>query len=174
MDEIVEQVKNKLYKHDLPSYDELDVKTQQRLCMLEESINILIINLKKSIDEAKESMPNITSIIKNDKVNISRKTIYNQEILRKYIELSIDDLPDYFNERRIKKLELELNNLKDMYDKVIDNIIDDYNKDEEIKELKENIMGLVEENKRLNQYIFDNNKRKESNNQNKIIPIKRK
>ncbi|MCI6693370.1 MAG: hypothetical protein MR510_12965 [Clostridium sp.] len=172
MDGIVEQVKNKLNKYDLPLYDELDIKTQQRLCMLEESINILIINLKKSIDDAKLSMPNITNIIKYDKVDISRKTIYNQDILKKYIELTINDLPDYFNEKKMRKLEDELNNLKDMYYKVIDNIIDSYNKDEEIRILKETIDNLKKENDRLTKYIYDSKKVQEKS-ESKIIPIKR-
>ena len=173
MDEIVKQIKNKLDKYELTSYDELDIKTQKRLLMIEESIDSLIVNFKKSIDSAKESIPNITNIIKCDKVSISRKTIYNQEILRKYIELSINDFPDYFNEKRVKKLENELNNLQDMYYNVIDNIIDNYDKDEEIRELKENIKNLVEENNRLTKFIYENKKREQNNNDNKVIPIKR-
>lgn len=172
MDKIVKEIKNKLDKYELASYDELEIKTQQRLLMIEQAISTLIINLKKSINSAKESMPNITNIIKSDQVNISRKTIYNQQILKKYIELSINDLPDYFNEKKVKSLENRLDDLNKLYYKVIDNIIDDYNKDKQIEELKKNINMLTEENNRLSQYIYEQQKIK-NNNDSKVIPMKK-
>lgn len=172
MDKIVKEIKNKLDKYELASYDELEIKTQQRLLMIEQAISTLTINLKKSINSAKESMPNITNIIKSDQVNISRKTIYNQQILKKYIELSINDLPDYFNEKKVKSLENRLDDLNKLYYKVIDNIIDDYNKDKQIEELKKNINMLTEENNRLSQYIYEQQKIK-NNNDSKVIPMKK-
>ena len=172
MDKIVKEIKNKLDKYELASYDELEIKTQQRLLMIEQAISTLTINLKKSINSAKESMPNITNIIKSDQVNISRKTIYNQQILKKYIELSINDLPDYFNEKKVKSLENRLDDLNKLYYKVIDNIIDDYNKDKQIEELKKNINMLTEENNRLRQYIYEQQKIK-NNNDSKVIPMKK-
>lgn len=172
MDKIVKEIKNKLDKYELASYDELEIKTQQRLLMIEQAISTLTINLKKSINSAKESMPNITNIIKSDQVNISRKTIYNQQILKKYIELSINDLPDYFNEKKVRSLENRLDELNELYYKVIDNIIDDYNKDNQIEELKKNINMLTEENNRLRQYIYEQQKIK-NNNDSKVIPMKK-
>lgn len=174
IDKINEKIKEKLVAYDLTLFEELDDKTLKRLYEIETCISEMESEAKELDKKLKATKPNVTKIISYDKVSITKKTAYNNPIIIKYIELSKDNFPDYFNEEKIKNMEKSYEELNDMYNKVIDNIIDDYNKENEKTLLIETIETLKKENDTLKKIIEEKDRDIELINvkkNNKIISI---
>lgn len=167
-----EKIKDNLNKFGLTAFEELDDKTLKRLNEIESCICDMEINSKELEKRLKDIQPNITRIISSDNVSISKKTAYNNPIIIKYIEMSIESFPDFFNERKVSKLEQNYIELYDRYNKVINNIIDDYNIEHENELLSEKINELNNKINNLKQIL--NEKNQEITNvkrNNKIIVL---
>lgn len=172
IDNINEKIKEKLANYDLIPFEELEDKTLKRLYEIETCISEMELDAKELEKKLKATKPNVTKIISSDKVSITKKTAYNNAIIIKYIELSIVKFPDYFNEEKIKKMEKSYEELKAMYYKVIDNIIDDYNKENEITLLTETINTLKKDNDILKVIIGEKDKELLSKEKsNRVISI---
>lgn len=175
IDDIKEKVKEKLIQYELDSFEELDDKTLKRLCEIELCISEMEANSKELEKKLKATIPNITRIISSDKVSITKKTAYNNPIIIKYIELSKNDFPDIFNEEKIKRLEKNYIELSEIYNKVIDNIIDNYNEENEKKLLLSEVENLKKEVNNLKDIINEKNKELSfyNNKNNKVIRMKK-
>ncbi|EJT5918383.1 hypothetical protein QTI39_01420 [Clostridium perfringens] len=169
MDKIKENILKKFEKYNLGIYDELNEKEKLRIYEIESTLidrNNEIIDL---IAFVKKKIPNISNIIESPKVNISRKTVYNNNILKEYIENSLDDLDDYFNEKKLKKVEEKYIDLENLYDRIIVNIIENYEKEIEIERLNKIIDELNQENLNLKNYIRNKDKNNLKYNNNVLL-----
>lgn len=113
------------------------------------------VNAKEIEEKLKGLQPNITNITSSKDVSITRKTVYNNNLLKEYIEHSIEGFPDYIKEIEMTKIKDKYLELTELYNKVIDNIIDNYNRNEEIEELKNQIKILTNENSTLRDIITE-------------------
>ncbi len=153
------RIREKLNKYNLGDLKDFDDKTIKRLYEIENFLYNMEVNAKKLEEELKGLKPNITNITSSKDVSITRKTAYNNKLLKEYIEGSIKDFPDYTKENEIKKMKDKYSELTELYNKVIDNIIDNYNKNEEIEELKNQIEILKNENSTLREIITENDRK---------------
>lgn len=153
------RIREKLNKYNLGDLKDFDDKTIKRLYEIENFLYNMEVNAKKLEEELKGLKPNITNITSSKDVSITRKTAYNNKLLKEYIEGSIEDFPDYTKENEIKKMKDKYSELNELYNKVIDNIIDNYNKNEEIEELKNQIEILKNENSTLREIITENDRK---------------
>ncbi|QEH70030.1 hypothetical protein [Cellulosilyticum sp. WCF-2] len=174
MDKIISLVSEKLKAYNMQALDELDDKTIKRLCSIEEYILDIRSELDMFCNKIKDRRPTISSITNSDKVGITRKTIYNNPILKEYIQASIDALPDYFNEKKYKKLKEDYDELEELKNKVIDSIIDKYNTEEEINEMLDTIKMLKHEIKILNEILQEKNREIEELRRSKVVQISKK
>lgn len=170
-DDIDERIKEKLITYNLTRFEELDDKTQKRLQEVELRIYELENNAKELIKRLKATRPNITNIISSDKVSITKKTAYNNPIIVQYIEFSKREFPDYFNEEKINKMEKKYDELKETFDKVMDNIIDYYNNEEDMALLSETIETLKKENNILKEIIAEKDRQLLNLKRNKINKV---
>ena len=150
---IEERIKSKLLIYSLGTFSELDNKTLIRLKEIEEELIRLEDKSEESFKELKDMSPNITMIIKSDKISFSRKTVYNDEMLKSYLENSIKDFPDYLNEKKLEKVQEDFDMLKELYNKIADKIIDSYDKKEELDLLNEEILNLIKQNDTLRDIV---------------------
>ncbi|KZL89420.1 hypothetical protein [Clostridium magnum] len=168
MNSLRKNIDLKLKNYGLSLFDELDNKSQERLIQIEEFIIKNREEVENYILQAKKLKLSISSVADSQDTKFTRKTVYNDAILKKFLEKSIEDEPDYFNEMKLKKLTEKLGALKEQYDKVINNILDVKILDLTIKEYKKEINRLCDINQGLNsvlsekertiQYLKSNNK----------------
>lgn len=158
MDNIESIIDTKLSFYELIPYKELDSKLQNRLIETETFIIESENKIKKLIEEIKELKVSKSTIANSKSTSFTRKTIYNEPILRNYIDKSIEDTKDYFNEKKIEKLNLQLNEIKEQYDKVIINTINFNMLKQELRVQQEEIVRLMDENKRKEDLIKDKEK----------------
>jgi hypothetical protein len=159
MDSTLEEiVQNKLEKYNLATFEGLSKKNIDRLINAEKYLQGQKKEQMQLISKIKENKLTKVSIVKAMGGNISRKTVYNNEILKKYMEKSIDDEEDYFNERKLEKLEHDLKDLQEQYDKVIDNIIEINLIKIQNKEYENELVEKFKKIDHLNSIIHENNK----------------
>jgi len=153
LEELIKKINDILSQNDLPSTNEIPEKTLQRLINFEEYAN----NVEKlntdSIEEVKKRKMTKVSISKSPELNISRKTLYNDKILLKYVEAKIEKQADHFNEERIKKLQDQYHDLKLQYDKTTDHLLDTSILQAEILQYKERIEELIQDKNRLHMML---------------------
>lgn len=166
------RISEKLNKFNLGTLKNFDDKTIKRLYEIENFLYNMEVDAKKLEEKLKGFKPNITNITSSKEVSITRKTAYNNKLLKEYIEHSIEDFPDYTNEFEIKRMKDKYSELSELYNKVIDNIIDNYNKNEEINELKSQIEILTNENSTLRDIITEKERKiKNSKKRSNVISI---
>lgn len=153
--DIEARVSEKLNKYNLGNLKDFDDKTIKRLYEIEKFLYNMEVDAKEIEEKLKGLKPNITNITSSKDVSITRKTVYNNNLLKEYIEHSIEDFPDYTKEIEMKKIKDKYSELTELYNKVIDNIIDNYNRNEEIEELKNQIKILTNENSTLRDIITE-------------------
>ena len=137
----------------MPSTNEIPEKTLQRLINFEEYAN----NLEKlntdSIEEVKKRKMTKVSISNSPELSISRKTLYNDKILLKYVEAKIEKQTDHFNDGRIKKLQDQYHDLKLQYDKITDHLLETSILQAEILQYKKRIEELIQDKNRLHMML---------------------
>lgn len=170
--DIEARVSEKLNKYNLGNLKDFDDKTIKRLYEIEKFLYNMEVDAKEIEEKLKGLKPNITNITSSKDVSITRKTVYNNNLLKEYIEHSIEDFPDYTKEIEMKKIKDKYSELTELYNKVIDNIIDNYNRNEEIEELKNQIKILTNENSTLRDIITEKEqKAKGSKRRGNVVSI---
>lgn len=153
MEEVVKKINDILTQNNLPSTNEISEKTLQRLINFEEyASNVEKLNTD-SIEEIKKRKMTKVSISNSPELKISRKTLYNDKILLKYVESKLEMQVDYFNETRIKTLQDQYNDLKLQYDKITDHLLDTSILQAEILQYKEKIEELTQDKNRLHMML---------------------
>ena len=151
-DNILKDIVNaKLYSFNMESLDKLENKTEFFIQYSNKRIS-------DNIDEIKSNLISITNLAKSDIITCSRKTLYNDKVLNKYIEKSAEIETDYFNSKELKKVQNNYNDLSNLYDKLLVNIIDIYELKSQIKELNKEILNLHEEKNNLYECLVEKDK----------------
>ncbi|WP_144460376.1 hypothetical protein [Siminovitchia fortis] len=149
MEKIIKKINGILTQINLPPTDAIPEKTLQRLINFEEyASNVEKLNTE-SIEEIKKRKMTKVSISNSHELNISRKTLYNDKILLKYVEAKIEKQVDYFNEKKLMKLQEQYQELKLQYEKVTDHLLDTSILQAEILQYKEKIEELIQDKNRL-------------------------
>lgn len=142
-------VDEKLTAFNMTSFDILPDKTKKRLIETEFFIQRLNKDIEKRVDLIKNDCLTRLKLSNSDITSYSRKTSYNDSVLNKYIEYSIKNEPDYFNARELNKIKNDYKLLKNLYDNLLDSIIDLENLKLQIKELEEDIISLNKDKDKL-------------------------
>jgi len=149
LEKIIKKINGILTQINLPPTDAIPEKTLQRLINFEEyASNVEKLNTE-SIEEIKKRKMTKVSISNSPELNISRKTLYNDKILLKYVEAKIEKQVDYFNEKKLMKLQEQYQELKLQYEKVTDHLLDTSILQAEILQYKEKIEELIQDKNRL-------------------------
>ena len=90
---------------------------------------------------------------------ISRRSIYSDKYLLSYLNESIKNQNDYFNEKKLVELEEKIKFLEERNEKIIDNIIDIFNLKKRCSDYELMIEELSEENKNLRLMIEEQRKK---------------
>lgn len=153
MEENISKINNVLIQNNLPPASEISKKTLQRLINFEEYADSIEKLNSVSIEEIKKRKMTKVSVSNAPELNISRKTLYNDKILQKYVEARIEKQPDYLNEVKLKKLKDKHDELEAQYDKITDHLLDNSILQAEILELKEKIEELIQDKNRLHMVL---------------------
>jgi len=153
LEENISKINNVLIQNNLPPASEISKKTLQRLINFEEYADSIEKLNSVSIEEIKKRKMTKVSVSNAPELNISRKTLYNDKILQKYVEARIEKQPDYLNEVKLKKLKDKHDELEAQYDKITDHLLDNSILQAEILELKEKIEELIQDKNRLHMVL---------------------
>lgn len=93
-------VEEKLKKFGLMPYDRLDEKTRKRLLYIGNFILISTNKVKKSKEEIKYLRLTKSSLTNSKDISFSRKTLYNDPIIKFYVEKYIYSEENFFNENK--------------------------------------------------------------------------
>lgn len=149
MDKLEASIKDKLERYQLTPFEALDKKTQERLLQTEKAIEEIETKSKMLYEQLKKIKLNRLLIVNSEYIGFSRKTSYNDEILNRYIENSINDSEDYFNEMQVNKLSEDLSELKELNDNIISNIINTLILENELNKIKDTVESLKIRNDKL-------------------------
>lgn len=152
---IEDNIERKLRELELLNLKELDPKLQVRLIEIEKFITSNDFEIKQHIKELRKRMLNISLVANQESVSVTRKTIYNEPVLEKYIKKSIQEEQDYFNDRAIKELKNNLNNLSEKYNKYISNVLNFKLLQLKEKKYLEQVQSLQEELYRTKEVISE-------------------
>jgi hypothetical protein len=123
-EQIKADVSENLNKYNLIPFEQLSDKSKERLINVEKFIQYNKIKSKQLLNSIRNFAISKAAISNHADVGISRKTIYNDNILNEYIDKAIDSEEDYLNIKRVKKLEEQVKGFRDQYNKLLENIID--------------------------------------------------
>lgn len=154
-----EIVKNKIANIESIKYDDIPSKSLRRIVIAEEIIQDIEENIKKNIKVIKENKLSISFFSDNEKMAISRRSIYSDKYLLSYLNESIKNQNDYFNEKKLVELEEKIKFLEERNEKIIDNIIDIFNLKKRCSDYELMIEELSEENKNLRLMIEEQRKK---------------
>lgn len=149
MDEYVENLNSILIQNGLPSSSEIPEKTLQRIIDFERYAKNIASQNDMAIEGLKQRKMTKLSVSQSGKIIFSRKTLYNDKILLKYVESRIEKQSDYFNEQRIKRLQEHNQVLKSQYDKITNRLLDTSILQAELLQHKEKIEELIQDKNRL-------------------------
>lgn len=148
----------KLSQFNMDNLDKLKDKTVQRLLEIEFFIQYSNKCIAQNINEIKNNRLSMTNLEKSNIITCTRKTLYNDTIVNKYIKESIKLEEDYFNSKELKKLQADYDNLLNLNDKLLVNIIDIHELKSQIKELNKEILNLHEEKNNLYECLVEKDK----------------
>lgn len=155
-DEVLKKViDEKLSSFNMDTLDKLDNKSIKRLLETEFFIQYSHKRISNSMEEIKDNLVSKSNLDKSSIITCSRKTFYNDKILKEYIEKSIEVEEDYFNVKVLKNTQENYNKLQALYDKLYIKVIDKQNLKAKIKELEQEIEDLYEEKDNLKECILE-------------------
>lgn len=134
---------------------ELPSKSLDRIIKAEKIIKFTEEENEVLINKIKENELNISFFAHDKKIGITRKSIYLDEYLLNYLNFRIKEKKDYFNLNRIKYLDDKYADLESNYNKLLDNIIDNFDIKVQVEDYKKTINDLLEENKALKNIVKD-------------------
>lgn len=150
MDGIEKNVKSKFERFGIEGFDDLKSKTKQWLIEIEEYMNKCNNIRKENVEKYKKYKVTIKGIANN--VKISRQSIYNYEIILKYIEESIREFDAYdtFAESNIQRVTEQRDEIKRQFDKMVGELIEMHNLEQATESLMAEIKKLAKEKEDLN------------------------
>ena len=155
---VEESIIEKLNKYLKMNYEELSDKEKERLYKIELFIQDNNKRCNELISELKQLKLTKVSISNTKEIGLSRKTLYNDKVIQKYIEKSIIEQKDYINNDKLSDLQNKYDELKEQYKKIINNIIEVNVLNEKIEEYEERISSLTEQNEVLRKIALENRK----------------
>lgn len=153
--ELKEVINEKLSSFNMDTLDKLNNKTVKRLLETEFFIQYSHKRIHHNMEEIKNSIVSKSNLDKSSIITCARKTFYNDDVLKKYIEKSIENEKDYFNSKVLKKTQEDYNKLQTLYDNLYLKVIDKQNLKAKIKELEQEVENLYEEKDNLIQCIAE-------------------
>jgi hypothetical protein len=156
MEQVIEHIViEKLNRYNLVELNKLSDKNKERLFRIEKYIQDNNNRIKQLIIELKELELSRVSISNCEDIGISRRTIYNDDILNEYISYSIEEKEDYLNEKKIQALKQQLKEMGGCYNRILDNIIDINILKSNITEYKNQLTVLLDRNNNLKTLIYE-------------------
>lgn len=155
--EIVDEIKEKLKKYSIADYDELNDKEKERLYKIQEFIHKNTVRYEKLQDEVKHLKLTKVQIANSKEIGLSRKTLYNDKVVQKFIEVSIQGQDYNIKNEKLYDLQNKYNELKEQYTKIISNLIETNLLYEKIDRYEKIIASLTKQNENLKSIIYRNN-----------------
>ena len=154
---IVDEIKEKLKKYSIVDYDELNDKEKERLYKIQEFIHKNTVRYEQLQDELKNLRLTKVQIANAKEIGLSRKTLYNDKVVQKFIEVSIQGQDYNIKNDKLYDLQNKYNELKEQYTKIIRNLIEANLLYEKIDRYEETISALTKQNENLKSIIYRNN-----------------
>ena len=154
---IVDEIKEKLKKYSIADYDELNDKEKERLYKIQEFIHKNTVRYEQLQDELKNLRLTKVQIANAKEIGLSRKTLYNDKLVQKFIEVSIQGQNYNIKNEKLYDLQNKYNELKEQYTKIISNLIETNLLYEKIDRYEETISALTKQNENLKSIIYRNN-----------------
>nr|WP_302660515.1 hypothetical protein [uncultured Clostridium sp.] len=154
---IVDEIKEKLKKYSIADYDELNNKEKERLYKIQEFIHKNTVRYEQLQDELKNLRLTKVQIANAKEIGLSRKTLYNDKVVQKFIEVSIQGQNYNIKNEKLYDLQNKYNELKEQYTKIISNLIETNLLYEKIDRYEETISALTKQNENLKSIIYRNN-----------------
>lgn len=154
---IVDEIKEKLKKYSIADYDELNNKEKERLYKIQEFIHKNTVRYEQLQDELKNLRLTKVQIANAKEIGLSRKTLYNDKVVQKFIEVSIKGQNYNIKNEKLYDLQNKYNELKEQYTKIISNLIETNLLYEKIDRYEETISALTKQNENLKSIIYRNN-----------------
>ena len=154
---IVDEIKEKLKKYSIADYDELNDKEKERLYKIQEFIHKNTVRYEQLQDELKNLRLTKVKIANAKEIGLSRKTLYNDKVVQKFIEVSIQGQNYNIKNEKLYDLQNKYNELKEQYTKIISNLIETNLLYEKIDRYEETISALTKQNENLKSIIYRNN-----------------
>ena len=154
---IVDEIKEKLKKYSIADYDELNDKEKERLYKIQEFIHKNTVRYEQLQDELKNLRLTKVQIANAKEIGLSRKTLYNDKVVQKFIEVSIQGQNYNIKNEKLYDLQNKYNELKEQYTKTISNLIETNLLYEKIDRYEETISALTKQNENLKSIIYRNN-----------------
>ncbi len=154
---IVDEIKEKLKKYSIADYDELNDKEKERLYKIQEFIHKNTVRYEQLQDELKNLRLTKVQIANAKEIGLSRKTLYNDKVVQKFIEVSIQGQNYNIKNEKLYDLQNKYNELKEQYTKIISNLIETNLLYEKIDRYEETISALTKQNENLKSIIYRNN-----------------
>ena len=154
---IVDEIKEKLKKYSIADYDELNNKEKERLYKIQEFIHKNTVRYEQLQDELKNLRLTKVQIANAKEIGLSRKTLYNDKVVQKFIEVSIQGQNYNIKNEKLYDLQNKYNELKEQYTKIINNLIETNLLYEKIDRYEETISALTKQNENLKSIIYRNN-----------------
>lgn len=172
IDVIKSLIEKKLEISELPLFNVIDTKTQERITQIERYNIRTSRKVKLLVAKAKELRLTATSITNDSSVKFSRKTAYNNKLLLDYMNILIDEEEDYFNEKENERLQRQFNELEERYNNIVSKVLETKIMEMEIKYLKAQIKNLATSNQIQTTVIAENHKNLKKLNQLHLKNIK--
>ena len=154
---IVDEIKEKHKKYSIADYDELNDKEKERLYKIQEFIHKNTVRYEQLQDELKNLRLTKVQIANAKEIGLSRKTLYNDKVVQKFIEVSIQGQNYNIKNEKLYDLQNKYNELKEQYTKIISNLIETNLLYEKIDRYEETISALTKQNENLKSIIYRNN-----------------
>ena len=154
---IVDEIKEKLKKYSIADYDELYDKEKERLYKIQEFIHKNTVKYEQLQYEIKNLRLTKVQIANAKEIGLSRKTLYNDKVVQKFIEASIQGQDYNIKNEKLYDLQNKYNELKEQYTKIISNLIETNLLYEKIDRYEETISALTKQNENLKSIIYKNN-----------------
>ena len=152
-----DEIKEKLKKYSIADYDELNDKEKERLYKIQEFIHKNTVRYEQLQDELKNLRLTKVQIANAKEIGLSRKTLYNDKVVQKFIEVSIQGQNYNIKNEKLYDLQNKYNELKEQYTKIISNLIETNLLYEKIDRYEETISALTKQNENLKSIIYRNN-----------------
>ncbi|NHH94768.1 hypothetical protein GOICGAJE_03319 [Bacillus sp. MB95] len=155
MDYVKAKVEEKLLAINQIFFDSLDAKAKERIIEVECFIEAREKEAKELVKRIQELKITKTAITNSYSTSFTRKTLYNDLILKDYVNYSIKNSEDYFNEEKIKRLQQQMKDMKNQYNNVLSHITKSNVLELQVEKLKEELEYMLSKNDKLHQLILE-------------------